>query len=93
MPVSTKHKSFISVGTGVVHPSVHTKIHLHALELQQVLPPDSLLPTLAGTGNFKGRQISQSPCTPEWLKYLGHYFIPHLILNTDAKGEVSSVLL
>lgn len=56
MPVTTKHKSFISVGTGLVHPSVHTKNHLHVLEmLQQVLAPDSLLPTLAGTSNFKGK--------------------------------------
>lgn len=93
MPVSTKHKSFISVGTGVVHPSMHTKSHLHSLELQQVLAPDSLPPTLGGTSNFKGRQIAQSPCIPKWLKYLSHYFIPHLILNTDAKGEVRLVLL
>lgn len=93
MPVSTKHQSFILVGTGLVHSSVHTKSHLHALKLQQVLAPDSLLPTLAGTSSFKDRQIAQSPCIPKWLKYLHHYFIPHLIFNTDAKREVSSVLL
>lgn len=93
MPVSTKHQSFISVGTGLVHPSVHTKSHLHALKLQQVLTPDSLLPILSGTSSLKDRQIAQSPCISKWLKCLHHYFLPHLISNTDAKREVSSVIM
>lgn len=92
MPVSTKHKSFISVGTGLVHPSVHTKSHLHALELQQVLARFSST-NFGRNKNFKSRQIAQSPCIPKWLKYPSHYFIPHLTLNTDAKGEVRLVLL
>lgn len=43
------------------------------------------------SSSFKDKHIAQSPCTPKWLRCLGHYFILlHLTFNICENTEVSN---